>query len=103
MIVRTWHGCVPLQHRQGFAEHLDITGVQHARATPGNCGAIVREVIQGEYAHFFLSTYWRSLAAIKCFAGEEYQVAVTYPDDEAFGLISDPLVFHHQTDEIIDF
>ncbi|MDU0909778.1 MAG: hypothetical protein E7A99_24655, partial [Klebsiella pneumoniae] len=22
MIVRTWHGCVPLQHAEGFARHL---------------------------------------------------------------------------------
>jgi heme-degrading monooxygenase HmoA len=101
MIVRTWHGCVPLQHRQGFAEHLNVTGVQHARRIAGNCGAFVRQEVQGDYAHFFLATYWESLEAIKHFAGEVYQVAVTYPDDEAFALISDPYVFHHQVDEII--
>ncbi|NLU18381.1 MAG: hypothetical protein GXW94_21900 [Serratia liquefaciens] len=100
MIVRTWHGCVPLQHQQGFAEHLKITGVQHAKATTGNQGAFFRQEIQGNYAHFFLATYWDSLEAIKRFAGESYQIAVTYPDDEAFALISDPYVFHHQVDEI---
>lgn len=100
MIVRTWHGCVPLQHRKGFAAHLNATGVQHAKATAGNCGAFVREEVQGEYAHFFLATYWASLPAIKNFAGKQYQVAVTYPEDEAFGLISDPYVFHHWVDEV---
>ncbi|EPH0545195.1 hypothetical protein N1I02_005213, partial [Serratia marcescens] len=39
-------------------------------------------------------------AAVKDFAGEEYQIAVTYPDDERFSLISDPYVFHHQVEEI---
>ncbi|MGO4745011.1 hypothetical protein [Serratia quinivorans] len=100
MIVRTWHGCVPLQHQQGFSEHLKVTGVQHAQATAGNQGAFFRQEIQGNYAHFFLATYWDSLEAIKRFAGEDYQIAVTYPDDEAFALISDPYVFHHQVDEI---
>jgi heme-degrading monooxygenase HmoA len=100
MIVRTWHGCVPLKHRQGFSDHLNVTGVQHAEATFGNLGAFVRQEVQGEYAHFFLATYWASLAAIKDFAGEAYQVAVTYSDDEVYGLISDPYVFHHQVNEI---
>lgn len=27
MIVRTWHGCVPLEHAEGFAKHLEKTGV----------------------------------------------------------------------------
>ncbi|MFC0227046.1 hypothetical protein [Serratia aquatilis] len=100
MIVRTWHGCVPLQHRQGFAEHLNVTGVEHAKATADNLGAFVRQEVQGGYAHFFLATYWGSLDAVKCFAGEEYHIAVTYPDDEVFGLISDPYVFHHQVESI---
>ena len=103
MIVRTWHGCVPLQHRQGFADYLNVTGVQHAKTITGNLGAFVRQEVQGDYAHFFLATYWESLSAIKRFAGEEYQVAVTYPDDEVFALISDPYVFHHQVDKIVEF
>ena len=32
MIVRTWHGCVPLQHAEGFARHLERTGVEHAQS-----------------------------------------------------------------------
>ncbi|RZV01497.1 UNVERIFIED_ORG: hypothetical protein EOZ59_1455 [Serratia quinivorans] len=100
MIVRTWHGCVPLQHQHAFANHLNVTGVQHAKDTAGNHGAFVRHEIQGNYAHFFLATYWDSLEAIRRFAGEDYWVAVTYPDDEVFALISDPYVFHHQVDGI---
>lgn len=93
MIVRTWHGCVPLQHAEGFAKHLELTGVEHARGIPGNRGALVRRENQGEWAHFFLATYWQDLAAVKAFAGEDYHVAVTYPDDEVFELLSDPTCF----------
>ncbi|MCU4413425.1 hypothetical protein KTH71_05115 [Acinetobacter sp. WU_MDCI_Axc73] len=95
MIVRTWHGCVPLQHTQGFALHLEQTGVSHAQKITGNQGAFVKQVIQGNWAHFFLATYWIDLNSIKAFAGEDYQVAITYPDDEQYELISDPYVFHH--------
>lgn len=42
----------------------------------------MRHETQGDWAHFFLATYWDSLRAIKAFAGDDYQVAVTYPDDE---------------------
>lgn len=95
MIVRKWHGCVPLKHAQDFAEHLQKTGVEHSTGTPGNQGAFVRRQTQGEWEHFFLATYWSNLEAIKAFAGEDYQVAVTYPDDEQFELVSDPYVFQH--------
>ncbi|GHK52412.1 hypothetical protein KPZU09_21480 [Klebsiella pneumoniae] len=55
---------------------------------------------RGEWAHFFLATYWQDLAAVKAFAGEDYHVAVTYPDDEAFELLSDPYVFQHEVEAV---
>lgn len=85
---------------QGIRRTPERHRCAHAKTTAGNCGAFVREEVQGEYAHFFLATYWASLPAIKNFAGKQYQVAVTYPEDEAFGLISDPYVFHHWVDEV---
>ncbi|WP_368753361.1 hypothetical protein [Klebsiella pneumoniae] len=100
MIVRTWHGCVPLQHAEGFARHLERTGVEHAQSIAGNRGALVRQENQGEWAHFFLATYWQDLAAVKAFAGEDYHVAVTYPDDEAFELLSVPYVFQHEVEAV---
>lgn len=100
MIVRTWHGCVPLQHAEGFARHLERTGVEHAQSIAGNRGALVRQENQGEWAHFFLATYWQDLAAVKAFAGEDYHVAVTYPDDDAFELLSDPYVFQHEVEAV---
>lgn len=95
MIVRTWHGCVPLQYADGFARHLQQTGVLHSESIKGNLGAFVRRETQGDWEHFFLATYWKDLSAIKAFAGENYHIAVVYPDDENFGLLSDPYVFQH--------
>ncbi|WJV68804.1 hypothetical protein PCO86_10685 [Pectobacteriaceae bacterium CE70] len=101
MIARTWHGCVPTVHGEGFAQHLQQTGVEHAEGICGNLGAFVHRMTQGEYEHFFLATYWEDINAIKAFAGEQYSVAVSYPDDEQFELISDPFVFHHRVNEIM--
>ena len=100
MIVRTWHGCVPLEHAEGFAAHLEVTGVTHSKSIKGNQGAFVKRVTQGNWEHFFLATYWDDIKAVKAFAGDDYLVAVTYQDDERFGLLSDPYVFQHQVPAI---
>ncbi len=55
MIVRTWHGCVPLKHAEGFATHPEKTGVEHSTSIQGNRGAFVRWEVQGDRAHFFLA------------------------------------------------
>ncbi|CNH96622.1 Uncharacterised protein [Yersinia massiliensis] len=100
MIVRTWHGCVPEKYAEGFAKHLEKTGVVHSRSIQGNKGAFVRRESQDGWEHFFLATYWQNLEAVKAFAGENYHVAVTYPDDEVFELLSDPYVFQHEVETI---
>lgn len=100
MIVRTWHGCVPVSHATGFAAHLDVTGIQHSQSIPANLGAVVKRVTQGDWEHFFLATYWQDMKAVKAFAGEDYHVAVTYPDDEHFDLLSDPYVFQHEVESV---
>lgn len=102
MIVRTWHGCVPAKHATGFAEHLQLTGVQHSRGVKGNLGALVKRVSQEDWEHFFLATYWQDIEAVKAFAGNDYHVAVTYPDDERFELLSDPYVFQHEVGSVVD-
>jgi len=100
MIVRTWHGCVPLEHAEGFAKHLAKTGVEHSRSIPGNLGAFVRSETQDDWEHFFLATYWQDLQSVKAFAGENYHVAVTYSDDDEFELLSDPYVFQHVVEAV---
>lgn len=100
MIVRTWHGCVPTEFADGFAAHLQITGVKHAQGIKGNLGAFVKQETQGEWEHFFLATYWTDLHSVKAFAGEDYHTAVTYPEDDKFFLVSDPYVFQHEVQDI---
>jgi len=96
MIVRTWHGCVPSEHAKGFAAHLQLTGVKHSQGIKGNLGAFVKQERQGDWEHFFLATYWADLDSVKAFAGDDYHVAVTYPEDDKYGLLSDPYVFQHE-------
>ncbi len=96
LISRTWHGVVPHEHGDAFAIYLEKTGIQESRSIPGNVAAYVHRAEQEGRSHFFLCTLWRSWEAVRTFAGETPEIAVTYPEDARFGLISDPIVIHQE-------
>ena len=92
MFSRTWHGIVPIEMKEAFEKYEFETGIKDTTAIPGNRGAYLKIVEQGNYAHFFLCTKWDSMESIIAYAGNEPTIAVTYPEDEKYGLISDPVV-----------
>lgn len=96
MISRTWHGMVPIDKKEAFAFYLNETGVKESVAIKGNLGAYVHVAEQEEYAHFFLCTVWSSWEDIILFAGKKPEIAVTYPEDSFYGLVSDPIVIHQE-------
>ncbi len=81
MIARTWQGRVPAAKADAYYEYLMQTGVADYQATPGNRGVLVQRRIDGDIAHFVLTTLWDSIDSIKRFAGEDYEKARYYPDD----------------------
>lgn len=102
MIVRTWHGVVPAENAEAFREHLLATGVAEARGLEGNLAAYIYNMTQSEYEHFFMVSYWRDMDAVRSFAGSSPHIAVTYPEDSQYGLISDPIVLHHEVEKLPD-
>ncbi|MBC3887532.1 hypothetical protein GH810_04340 [Acetobacterium paludosum] len=92
MISRTWHGIVPIEMSDSFKKYEYETGVKDTLAINGNRGAFLKIVDQGEYVHFFLCTKWNSMESMIAYAGNNPTIAVTYPEDEKYGLISDPIV-----------
>lgn len=92
MISRTWHGIVPIEMKDAFEKYENETGVKDTLAIKGNRGAYLKIVEQREHAHFFLCTKWDSMESIIAYAGNNPTIAVTYPEDEKYGLISDPIV-----------
>ena len=96
MIVRTWHGIVPLEKAEGFRNYLLNTGVSEAKAVPGNIEAYIYSQLQDGFEHFFMVSYWESIEAIRGFAGPNHHIAVTYPEDNKYCLISDPIVLHFE-------
>lgn len=94
MISRSWHGRVPATKADAYYTYLTRTGLRDYRATPGNLGVLVERWIEGEVAHYLITTVWESIEAIKRFAGEEYTIARYYPEDDDYLLEREPLVRH---------
>lgn len=92
MIARTWHGIVPISMKEKFEKYEYETGVKDTTAIKGNKGAYLKIVEQGQYAHFFLCTKWDSMESMIAYAGDNPTIAVTYPEDDKYDLISDPIV-----------
>jgi heme-degrading monooxygenase HmoA len=86
MIARSWRGAVRNEDAEAYAAYIDETGMQHYAATPGNRGAwmLQRELDGGELTEFITFSLWDSVDAVKAFAGDDYEVARFYPEDDRY-------------------
>ena len=96
MIARAWHGRVPADKADAYQEYLRRTGLADYASTAGNRGVFVFRRIEGGECHFLLTTLWESIDAIKRFAGDDYERARYYPDDDEFLLEREPFVTHYE-------
>ncbi len=96
MIARTWHGRVPAGKAEAYHAYLLRTGLSDYQKTPGNQGVFVFLRVEGDVAHFLLTTLWDSLESIKRFAGEEYELARYYPEDDEYLLEREMYVTHYE-------
>jgi heme-degrading monooxygenase HmoA len=96
MIARVWHGRVPAEKADAYAEFLKRTGLPDYKATPGNEGVTMLRRIEGSVAHFLLISLWRSREAIRAFAGDDIERARYYPEDREFLLEFEPGVVHYE-------
>ena len=96
MIARSWHGRVPSSKADEYFGYLQKTGLADYTATPGNRGLFVLRRHEGTVIHFLITTLWESIDAIKRFAGDDYEQARYYPEDDAYLLEREPNVTHHE-------
>ena len=102
MIARTWHGRVPAAKADAYYEFLQRSGLADYAATPGYRGILVLRRTEGEgegegeVTHFVLTSFWDSVEAIRRFAGDEYERAHYYPEDDEFLLEQEPFVTHDE-------
>jgi len=96
MIARMWHGMTPEALGDEYLDYLNATGVPELKSTAGNLGVIVLRRTENGIAHFLLTSYWESRAAIVKFAGADIEKARYYPDDARYLLELEPTVAHYE-------
>jgi heme-degrading monooxygenase HmoA len=101
MIARIWKGAVARGDGDEYARYIEETGFAAYGATAGNRGAWMLRRDKGELTEFVTFSLWESLDAVKAFAGDDYEVAVYYPDDERFLVERDDTVAHYEIEREI--
>jgi heme-degrading monooxygenase HmoA len=96
MLARLWHGITLASKADEYVDYLNKTGIGDYRATEGNLGVQLLRRFEGEQAHFLIITFWESVEAIKKFAGEDYEKARYYPEDQNFLLEFEEKVVHYE-------
>ena len=96
MIARIWTGATRESDKDRYYEYLRKTGLKEYESTPGNRGVWVLRRVHDEKSEFTLISLWDSWDAIKAFAGDNYENAVFYPEDELFLIERGPRVQHYE-------
>ena len=98
MIARIWTGAVRKEDGDAYAQYMRETGVAAYAKTLGNEGVWMLRRDLDDRTQFLMFTLWDSLDAVKAFAGEDYETAVFYPEDDRFLLERDLLASHFEVD-----
>jgi hypothetical protein len=87
MIVRAWSSRVPLGHGAGFHQHMLAAGVEDYRRQPGCRDVELWRRDEPRVAQFMLACWWRGMAAVRQYAGEEPAAAVLHPGEGRYELV----------------
>lgn len=95
MIARIWHGRTAIDKLDAYTEFLKKKAIPDYQETAGfKSLSFLRQIRDGE-AHFTLITYWEDLESIKQFAGQDFERAKYYPEDNDFLLEFEEKVQHY--------
>lgn len=95
MIARIWRGAVRREDGDAYAEYIERTGVAGYRSTAGNRGVTMLRRDVEDRCEFLILSLWESIDAVKAFAGDDYETAVFYPEDDRFLIERDLRVRHY--------
>jgi heme-degrading monooxygenase HmoA len=97
MILRKWSGLIRTSQADEYIRYIEGTGTSHYTETVGNLGfqILLRDIGDGTSEVSTIS-WWKDLDAVRRFAGDDYQVARYYPEDNKYLLDRPDLVEHHE-------
>lgn len=96
MIVRMWRGPTPKWRGPQYEETFKATALVDYTKTAGNRGVYLLRRDIGDQYEFMAMTFWDSLDAVKCFAGEDYMRPKYYKEDHELFTVLNPLVDHFE-------
>jgi heme-degrading monooxygenase HmoA len=98
LIARIWKGAVRKPDGDAYVDYMQETGIAGYASTRGNRGVWMLRRDVDEHTEFLMFTLWDSLDSVKAFAGQDYESAVFYPEDDRFLVERDPLSIHYLVD-----
>jgi heme-degrading monooxygenase HmoA len=98
VIARIWRGAVRRSDGDAYADYIKATGFDEYKRTPGNRGAWMLRRDVGELTEFITFSLWDSIDAVKAFAGEDYEAAKYYPEDDRFLVERDDRTAHYEVE-----
>lgn len=96
MIARIWHGRTRVSDYEAYTEFLQVKAIPDYRNTNGFVKLVFLRNIRENVGHFTLVTFWENLAVIRNFAGEDFEKAKYYPEDDNFLLEFEEKVIHYE-------
>jgi heme-degrading monooxygenase HmoA len=90
---------VALEDADVYAQYIRETGFNQYGQTAGNRGAWLLRRDEGDRTQFVTYSLWDSVESIRAFAGEDFERAVYYPDDERYLLERDDRVTHYSVED----
>lgn len=96
MIARIWHGKTRIEKYEAYTEFLKNVAIPDYQKTVGFKELTFLRSIKDNEGHFTLITFWESLGVIKNFAGDDFEKAKYYPEDDNFLLEFEENVQHYE-------
>jgi len=99
MIIREWRGRASSSHADAYPTHFREKVIPELRRVPGFAGAQLARRQLGDKIEFLVLTRWRSMDAIRAFAGMDVDKAVVEPGAVAALMEFDTRVRHYEVVE----
>ena len=96
MIARIWHGRTKNEDYEEYSDLMKSKAIPDYKGTKGFIDLTFLRRIENDIAHFTLITFWENLEVIKNFAGDDFEEAKYYPEDERFLLEFEEKVIHYE-------
>jgi heme-degrading monooxygenase HmoA len=101
MIIREWRGRARLDRAEAYPIHFRESVAPELKNIPGFLGADLCRSLVGDRIEFLVLSRWRSMEAIRAFAGDKPDKAVVEPGAIAALEEFDDFVRHYETLETL--